>query len=58
MRLNSIIDDKFILKCKVIKLKFLITGGLGFIGSALIRKIIKDTDHIVLNKLMQQIYLI
>ena len=30
-------------------MKFLITGGLGFIGSALIRKIIKDTDHYVLN---------
>mgnify|MGYP001229923687 CR=1 FL=1 len=49
MRLNSIIDDKFIFKCKVIKLKFLITGGLGFIGSSLIRKIIKETDHQVLN---------
>ena len=30
-------------------MKFLITGGLGFIGSALIRKIIKDTKHNVLN---------
>ncbi len=30
-------------------MKFLITGGLGFIGSALIRKIIKETDHQVLN---------
>ena len=48
-RLNSIINDKLIFKSKVIKLKFLITGGLGFIGSSLIRKIIKDTDHQVLN---------
>ena len=30
-------------------MKFLITGGLGFIGSAVIRKIIKETDHHVLN---------
>ena len=48
-RLNSIINDKLIFKSKVIKLKFLITGGLGFIGSSLIRKIIKETDHQVLN---------
>ena len=48
-RLNSIINDKLIFKSKVIKLKFLITGGLGFIGSSLIRKIIKETDDQVLN---------
>ncbi len=30
-------------------MKFLVTGGLGFIGSALIRKIIEDTKHNVLN---------
>ena len=48
-RLNSIINDKLIFKNKEIKLKFLITGGLGFIGSSLIRKIIKETDHHVLN---------
>ena len=30
-------------------MKFLITGGLGFIGSALIRKILEDTKHNVLN---------
>jgi len=29
--------------------KILITGGAGFIGSATIRHIIKDTDHIVMN---------
>ena len=31
------------------KLKFLITGGLGFIGSTLIKKIIQETKHHVLN---------
>ena len=30
-------------------MKFLITGGLGFIGSAVIRKIIQETKHHVLN---------
>ena len=30
-------------------MKFLITGGLGFIGSAVIRKIIENTKHNVLN---------
>ena len=27
----------------------LITGGAGFIGSAVVRQIIKDTDHNVMN---------
>ena len=30
-------------------MKFLITGGAGFIGSALIRHLIKDTKHSILN---------
>jgi dTDP-glucose 4,6-dehydratase len=30
-------------------MKFLITGGAGFIGSALIRYLIAETDHIVMN---------
>ena len=30
-------------------MKILITGGAGFIGSALIRFLIKNTDHVVLN---------
>ena len=30
-------------------MKILITGGAGFIGSALIRKIIKETDYKVMN---------
>ena len=29
--------------------KILITGGAGFIGSALIRYIINETDHMVIN---------
>jgi dTDP-glucose 4,6-dehydratase len=33
----------------VTNLKFLITGGAGFIGSAVIRFIIEETDHQVLN---------
>jgi dTDP-glucose 4,6-dehydratase len=32
-----------------IKKKFLITGGAGFIGSAVIRHIIDNTDHSVVN---------
>ena len=31
------------------KLKFLITGGAGFIGSSIIRHIINDTNHSVIN---------
>ena len=30
-------------------MKFLVTGGLGFIGSALIRFVISETKHEVLN---------
>ena len=30
-------------------MKFLVTGGAGFIGSALVRYLIHDTDHQVLN---------
>ena len=29
--------------------RFLITGGAGFIGSAVIRHIINNTDHLVIN---------
>ena len=31
------------------RLKFLITGGAGFIGSAVIRYIINNTNHSVVN---------
>ena len=34
---------------KVIKKKFMITGGAGFIGSSLIRFLINNTDHQILN---------
>ena len=30
-------------------MKFIVTGGSGFIGSALIRFLISETDHDVLN---------
>ena len=30
-------------------MRMLVTGGLGFIGSALIRKILNETDHTILN---------
>ena len=30
-------------------MKILITGGYGFIGSSLIRKILKETNHKILN---------
>lgn len=38
-----------ILKNKNLPLKILVTGGAGFIGSALLRHIITDTTHSVLN---------
>ena len=34
---------------KDIKMKILITGGAGFIGSAIIRKYIQNTDNIIIN---------
>lgn len=30
-------------------MKILVTGGLGFIGSAVVRRLINETDHVVLN---------
>ena len=30
-------------------MRILITGGAGFIGSALIRHIMSETDHLVIN---------
>ena len=34
---------------KVQSLKILVTGGAGFIGSALVRHIIHETEHTIMN---------
>ena len=36
-------------KSKDLSLKIFVTGGAGFIGSALVRHLINDTNHSVIN---------